>query len=139
MDGIVQLSALIPSDAGTVSEVTGILGGAGVNIRGFSLSDTADRGVLRMVVDRTEEAVELLRDAGYAVREGHVVCIRLPEQPGALASVLKTVTDAGVKIDYVYSLFRTYVVLDVGDVERAAALLAGRPVQIVDAEEIGHA
>jgi hypothetical protein len=133
---VIQLSVPIAAESGLVSDVTGILGDAGVNIRGFSFSDKADRGTLRLVVDDTERAAALLWDAGYAVKEGPVVCIDLPDQAGGLAGVLKTVDDAGVDIDYVYSLFPTYVVLNVSDVERAVALLTDRPVRLVTAEEV---
>jgi len=131
-----QLSVLIENQAGRVSEVTSLLGEAGINIRGFSVSDTADHGILRLVVDRPDDAYELLRDAGFAVKESDVICIDLPDVPGGLAGVLKIVSDAGVSIEYVYSLIATYVVLNVADVDRAVALLKNRPVRVVSQEEI---
>lgn len=131
-----QLSVFIENKAGRVSEVTGLLGEAGVSIRGFSVSDTADYGILRLVVDRPTEAALALRQAGFTVREDGVVCIDLPDQPGGLAGVLRIVADAGVNIEYVYSLVATYVVLDVADVDRALDLLAVRPVRLVAQEEI---
>jgi hypothetical protein len=131
-----QLSVFIENKAGRVSEVTQVLGEAGINIRGFSVSDTADFGILRLVVDRPEDAAKLLKDKGFTVKETDVICILLPDVPGALASALKTVADAGVNIEYVYSLVSTYVVLNVDDASRALTLLADRPVRLVTQEEI---
>jgi hypothetical protein len=131
-----QLSVFIANESGRVSEVTGVLGDAGINIRGFSVSDTADFGILRLVVDRPEEAHALLKQAGFTVKETEVICILLPDVPGGLAGVLKLVSDAGVNIEYVYSLISTYVVLNVADVDRAVALLSDRPVRLVSQEEI---
>jgi hypothetical protein len=131
-----QLSVFIANEAGRVSEVTGLLGEAGVNIRGFSVSDTADYGILRLVVDKPEDAHSVLRVAGFTVREDEVICIDLPDEPGGLAGVLRIVADAGVNIEYVYSLVSTFVVINVGDVDRALHLLGDRPVRLMSQEDI---
>ncbi|MDZ4065191.1 MAG: ACT domain-containing protein [Coriobacteriia bacterium] len=131
-----QLSVFIENKAGRVSEVTEILGGHGVNIRGFSVSDTADYGILRLVVDKPEEGHAALKGEGFTVKESDVICINLPDEPGGLAGVLKVVSDAGVNIEYVYSLISTYVVINVADVDRALQLLRDQPVQLVSQEEI---
>lgn len=133
---VTQLSVFIANEAGRVSEVTDLLGAAGVNIRGFAVSDTADYGILRLVVDKPEEAKTALKVGGFTVKENDVICINLPDQPGGLASVLKIVSDAGVNIEYVYSLIATYVVINVGDADRALRLLEGQPVRLVSQEEI---
>jgi hypothetical protein len=131
-----QLSVFIENKSGRVSEITGLLGEAGINIRGFSVSDTAEYGILRLVVDKVAEAKEVLKAAGFTVRENDVICIDLPDKPGGLAGVLRIVADAGVNIEYVYSLIATYVVINVADVERAVHLLSDRPVRLVSQDEI---
>ena len=134
-----QLSVFIANEAGRVSEVTKALGEADINIRGFSVSDTADYGILRLIVDQPAKAHEVIKDAGFTVKETGVICIDLPDHPGGLASVLKIVSEAGVNIEYVYSLIGTYVVLNVADVDRALGLLKDRPVRLVSQEEIAAA
>src|SRR5512133_3973873 len=120
---VIQLSVFIANESGRVSEVTGLLGEHNINIRGFSVSDTAEYGILRLVVDKPDEAKTALRDAGFTVREDEVICIDLPDQPGGLAGVLKIVAEAGVNIEYVYSLISTFVVINVADVDRALQML----------------
>jgi hypothetical protein len=134
-----QLSVFIANESGRVSEVTSVLGEGGINIRGFSVSDTADYGILRLVVDKPDEAHALLKRAGFTVKELDVICIDLPDVPGGLAGVLRIVSDAGVNIEYVYSLISTYVVLNVADADKAVALLKDRPVRLVSQEEIAAA
>lgn len=133
-----QLSVFIENKAGRVSEITELLGRSGVNIRGFSVSDTVEYGILRLVVDLPEKAREVLREAGFTVREDEVICVDLPDQPGGLAGVLKVVSEAGVNIEYIYSLVSTYVVLNVGDTDRALELLKDKPVRLVSQEEIAR-
>lgn len=133
-----QLSVFIENKAGRVSEITELLGRSDVNIRGFSVSDTVEYGILRLVVDLPEKAKEVLREAGFTVREDEVICVDLPDQPGGLAGVLKVVSEAGVNIEYIYSLVSTYVVLNVGDTDRALELLKDKPVRLVSQEEIAR-
>ncbi|MBN2247295.1 MAG: ACT domain-containing protein [Coriobacteriia bacterium] len=133
---IKQLSVFIANESGRVSEVTGLIGDAGINIRGFSVSDTADYGILRLVVDRPDDAFAVLTAAGFTVRLDDVICIDLPDVPGGLSAVLKVVSDAGVNIEYVYSLIATFVVINVGDVDRALRLLSDRPVKLVSQTDL---
>lgn len=133
-----QLSVFIENKTGRVSEVSDVLGGAGINIRGFSVSDTADYGIVRLVVDDPERGREVLQQAGFTVKVSEVVCIDLPDQPGGLAGILKIVSDAGVNIEYVYSLISTYVVINVADIDRALVLLKDKPVELVTQEQIAR-
>ncbi len=131
-----QLAVFIANEAGRISDVTGALGDEGFNIRGFSVADTAEYGILRLVVDRPDEARVVLKDRGFTVREDEVICLELPDEPGALADALRIVSDAGVNIEYIYSLVSTYVVLNVDDADRALRLLEDKPVRLVGQEEI---
>lgn len=133
-----QLSVFVENKAGRVSEVTEVLGKADVNIRGFSVADTADYGILRLVVDKPDQAEEALRRAGFTVKETDVICVYLQDTPGSLAGVLKAVAGAGVNVEYLYSLVSTYVVLNVSDADRALDLLEGTPVRLVSQEEIAN-
>jgi len=134
-----QLSVFIENKAGRVSEVTDTLGRAGVSIRGFSVSDTADYGIIRLVLDDPDRGRDVLHEAGFAVKMNEVLCIDLPDVPGGLASVLKIVSDAGVNIEYVYSLIESRVVINVADIDRALALLKDQPVELVSQEVVAQA
>jgi len=99
-------------------------------------SDSTEYGTLRLIVNKPVEAAHLLRDAGFSVRDAGVIIVDLPDQPGGLASILKIVSEAGVNIEYVYSLIGTYVVLNVANTRRAVSLLQDTPVRMVSQEEI---
>ena len=131
-----QLSVFIENKAGRVSEVTDVLGAAGVNIRGFSVSDTAEYGHRAARRGRSRQGRRGARDAGFTVKESDVIVIKLADVPGALAAALKAVSDAGVNIEYVYSLVSTYVVMNVADIDRALQLLQGAPVELVSLDDI---
>jgi hypothetical protein len=136
MSLVTQISVRISSEEGSVSGVTRALGDAGVDIRGFSVSDTAEHGVLRLIVDKPELGCEALARAGMTPCATPVLVVELPDLPGGLAGILKAVAEAGVSIEYVYSLISTYVVLNVASPADAAERLAGSAVRLVGADEI---
>lgn len=131
-----QLAVFIENKPGRVSEIADLMGEADVNIRGFSVSDTAEYGIMRLVTDDPAKAHDALRAAGFTAREDDVICVELPDEPGALGKVLKIVSDAGVNIEYVYSLVGTSIVLNVSDADRALQLLEGKPVKLMSQEDI---
>jgi hypothetical protein len=136
MDTVTQVAVGISSEAGSVSEAIALLGETGVDIRGFSVHDSAEHGTLRLIVDRPERARKVFEDAGLDVTMSEVLIIALPDRPGGLAGVLKEVADAGVAIEYVYSLVSTFAVLNVASPAAAIALLQGSPVELVTLEEV---
>lgn len=134
---IVQLSVFIENKAGRITEVTDALAKAGLNIRGFAVSDTADFGIVRVIVNDPQAGKTALEHAGFTVKETPVLVINLSDdQPGGLASVLKTVSDAGVNVEYIYSLVSTYLAINVADVEGARALLKDTNIELVSTETL---
>ena len=98
-----QISILLENKAGRLSEVTGILAQAGVNIRALSLADTTDFGVLRLIVDNNQKAEEALKEAGFTVRITHVVAVEVDDRPGGLHFILDALTQAGINVEYMYA------------------------------------
>jgi hypothetical protein len=98
-----QISIFLENKAGRLSEVTGILAQAGVNIRALSLADTTDFGVLRLIVDNNQKAEEALKEAGFTVRITHVVAVEVDDRPGGLHFILDALTQAGINVEYMYA------------------------------------
>lgn len=134
---IIQLSIFVENKAGRVTEVTDTLAKAGLNIRGLAISDTADFGIVRVIVNDPARGKEALEAAGFTVKETPVLVINLSkDQPGGLAAVLKTVSDAGVNVEYLYSLVSTYLALYTADVEKARALLQDTNIELVSPQTL---
>ena len=121
-----QLSIFLNNAVGRVTEVTTILGKAGVNLKAFTLSESSDFGILRLITENTEKAAEVLLENHFAVNRTKVVYLELGDTPGALSQCIQKVSDAGVSIEYMYA-FSTgnaaSVVIRTEDVERCNALI----------------
>jgi hypothetical protein len=121
----------IPTDGhpGELAAVTRILGEAGINIESIDGEEEGDgQGVLVLTVDRYDEALRLLRSAGYRPITEDALVIRVADEPGALAKVAARFSDAGVNIRSLHIARRqqgnTLVSLVTSDNEAAARLVA---------------
>ena len=84
-----QIAIFLENESGRLSEITRVLADNCINIRSLSLADTADFGILRLIVDKVDEAEKALRDRGFTVGKTHVIAVEVPDKVGGLASVLK--------------------------------------------------
>ncbi len=101
-----QISVFLENKAGRLSEVTGILAEAGVNIRALALADTSDFGVLRLIVDNNDRAVSVLKENGFTVGKTEVVAAEVEDKPGGLHNILRILKSEGVNVEYMYAYVR---------------------------------
>ncbi len=132
---VTQLTVFLENRSGRLAEVADILGKAGINIRGFSTTEAAEYGIVRLIVADPEGARQLLHEAGFTTHFSQVICVKVPDQPGGLARVLDEVAAAGVSIDYLYSISFQNICFALRDIDRAVALLAGK-VRLLSDEEV---
>lgn len=98
-----QLSIFLENKSGRLAEVTKTLAEAGINIRALSLADTSDFGILRLIVDNTEKAKEVMREAGFTVGRTSVVAVEVEDQPGGLNKILQALHGQNVNVEYMYA------------------------------------
>lgn len=120
---IPQLSVFVENKPGHLADTLATLAEGKVNVLSFTIADTADYGILRLVVDQVEPAKTLLETAGYAVVEHPVVCALLPNEPGVLAAVARLVARSGLDIEYIYLGARDSLLLKTEELERLENLL----------------
>jgi hypothetical protein len=98
-----QLSLFLENRPGRLGAPLEILGGAGINLMTLSLADTAQFGILRLIVREWEKAKRLLEEAGWVVNITEVVAVDVLDRPGGLANALKALEGAGLNIEYMYA------------------------------------
>ena len=140
---IKQLSVFVENKLGRLAQITDVIGRAGVDIRALSIADTSDFGILRLIVDQPEKAVEALRNTGATVSLTEVIAVGIPDRPGAFSEVIALMSTANISIEYMYAFIsRTndtaYVIMRVENPEQGAALLKERGVTILDSDAIYH-
>jgi len=97
-----QLAVFLENKPGALARLCGALAERGVNLLALTVSDTVDHAVVRVVVDRPEEAAHVLGDAGMLVVESEVLVIEVPNRPGGLAAVARKLAEHDLNIEYAY-------------------------------------
>ena len=100
---IKQLSIFLENRTGRINEVAKILADNGINMQAFSMAETADFGLLRLIVPDVDKAVEVLRAANVAVMLTDVLCLNCANTPGSLSTVLEKLAANNVFIEYMYA------------------------------------
>lgn len=123
---IKQLSIFLENKTGRINDLTKILGKYGINMHAFSMAETTDFGILRLIVSDVERAVEVLRNENFAVMLTDVVCISCTNVAGSLSEILEHLAKNDIFIEYMYAFAegdKANVVIHPNDLEKCVAEL----------------
>lgn len=98
-----QVSVFLENKTGRLNEVTQILGDAGLNMSAFTIADTSDFGILRLIVSDPDKAKEILKKNKFSVQTTEVILVKSPNRPGGLAKMLNLLQKEDVFIEYMYA------------------------------------
>lgn len=123
---VTQLSVFLENKPGRLCALTDVISHAGINIRAIMVPSGTDYGIVHLVVDQGERALQLLGEHEYRTYTSRVLEVRLRDHPGALAELTKQLADSEIDIKYGYSAAagrEALMVLAVSDVERASTVI----------------
>ena len=98
-----QISIFLENKPGQLSTICRALADADVNIATLSLADTADFGIVRMIVDDHEKAKAVLAEKGHVANVREVIAVCVPDRPGGMADVMQVLDRSGANIEYSYA------------------------------------
>ena len=134
-----QLSVFLENKSGRLTEVTDVLGKAGINLSAMSIADNSDFGILRCIVSDPELGYKVLKEAHFTVKITDVIGFTCPNTPGSLAVVLKCLSDANVFIEYMYSFSNgdgANVVIRPSDLALCEQILQSKKIDLLDASDL---
>lgn len=137
-----QISVFLENKPGALYAMTGVLAMNKIDMRAFSLAETSDFGIARIIVDDVYKTTTVLKDAGYVHNITPVLGVAIPDVPGGLNKVLQVLTDAKVNVEYMYAFLGgkrdgcAYMIFRVADNAKAAAALSNRGIKVVEPDEI---
>jgi hypothetical protein len=136
---IKQLSVFLENKSGRLTDVTGALADAEINISAFSIADTAEFGVLRMIVTKPDDAFKLLKEKGFSVHITDVIALVVPHQSGGLHRALQIVSAADISIEYMYAFAlgdRATVIIRTDAPQQAIEILQNHKMELLKASDI---
>lgn len=136
-----QISVFVTNKTGSLAEVTKLLADAEIGLRAFSIADTSEFGILRMIVDQTEKAVDVLKAAHVTVLKTPVLAVRLEDKPGAMNRVMTVLSVNDISVEYAYA-FTSHlqgsacVILRVEQPGSVASVLEENGLEVLGNEEL---
>ncbi|WRS28752.1 ACT domain-containing protein [Oscillospiraceae bacterium MB08-C2-2] len=140
---IKQISVFVENKLGRLAQITDIIGKAGIDIRALSIADTSDFGILRVIVDRPDDAIKALKEAGMTVSLTDVIAVGIPDQPGAFSKAVQVMSDAEISIEYMYAFIsrtdrEAFVILRTEDIDGSVRVLEEKGIKLLHAEDVYH-
>ncbi|WP_039764405.1 MULTISPECIES: ACT domain-containing protein [unclassified Caldicellulosiruptor] len=136
-----QISVFLENKSGRLAEVTSILGKNNIDISALSIADTTDFGILRLIVNKPDLALQVLKENGFTVSATDVIAIAVEDKPGGLAKVLEILYKNDIGIEYMYAFVgkitdEALVILKVENGDYAVNVLKENNVRILSANEV---
>ena len=138
-----QISVFLENKPGALAEMTRVLAESGIDMRAFSLAETSDFGIARIIVDDLYKTTTVLKDAGFIHSVSSVLAVALPDVPGGLSQVLAVLSEEGTNVEYMYAFLggkkeSAYMIFKVAGHHKAAAALTAKGIRLVDQEELAE-
>jgi hypothetical protein len=138
---ITQMSVFIENTKGKLYELCAILGKNDINIKALTLAESPEFGIVRLVVDKAEEAVKLLKENNFVASIADIVAVEVSDNPGGLAGALKALADNDIDIEYMYGFVekasdKALMVFGFEDIDKAIDILCSNGVSIISKEKI---
>lgn len=138
---IKQISIFLENKCGRLVKVTQVLGEHKINIRALTIADTSDFGILRIIVDDPDRALDVLKEEGFIVTVTEVVAVEVPDHPGGLARILEYLEEETINIEYLYSFVEkpaqdALILMRLEDAQKAVKILREKKVNVLDGKRI---
>ncbi len=129
---VTQVSAFLENRPGRLLYLLNVLAEAKINLIAHNIVDASDFGIVHLLVDNPQRAIEAIRAAGVTCSATSVLEVTVPDEPGAFVNrILKPLADARINIEYSYAYSapgsgEARIVLKVDDIVRGEKVLAGK-------------
>jgi len=138
---ISQISIFLENKKGRLYEVATLLGKNNINIRALTIAESKDFGVLKVVVDKTQEATALLKKHGFVNRITDIVAVEVDDKPGGLARILKALLEADINVEYMYGFVEqnsdnALLVFRFDDPDKAIQVLTKNKIKVLGKKDI---
>ena len=134
-----QLSVFIENREGRICELAETLANNEVNIYTLSLADTADYGMVRMIVNDVERAYRALKEEGYSAMIADVIAVKVTQEVGSFYQFVRLLVANAISVEYIYTLTlncEPVLILKVSDATLGYQVLMRNGYTLIDEEEI---
>ncbi len=135
---IKQLSIFLENREGRLGEVLKVLKNNNIDILSMSLADTSDYGMLRLIVDKPQEAKDVLRESGFSAKLTDVIAVKINHHVGSLQEILEEICKAGVNVEYLYALTTdskdASIVIKTSEADKVSQIIETTELEYIDSD-----
>lgn len=134
-----QLSIFLENKSGRLTEVLEVLGEENIRITALSVADTAEYGILRLIVSDPAKAREILKEHAFTVNLTDVISVIAPNEAKHYARVLKILSDQNISVEYTYAFSvgkKSIIILRCSNNEDAIAALKSHELELLKASDV---
>ena len=135
-----QISVFLENKAGQLAQICRILADAQIDMKALNIAETSDYGVLRLITDKPLKTLSVLTKNALVCTCSDVVAVKVPDQPGGLASVLEVIAQKGISIEYMYSMMSNHYsgsAVMVFQTAESSKVFADAGLAVLDDSEVG--
>jgi len=138
-----QISVFLENRPGALCEMTKVLADENIDMRAFSLAETSEFGIARIIVKDVYNALTILKDADYITSISEAVAVAIPDVPGGLHQVIQSIADAGINLEYMYCFLggksgKAFLVCKVADVASAERALSAKGAILIEQDDLAE-
>ena len=134
-----QLSVFLENKSGRITEVLEVLGEENIRITALSVADTAEFGILRLIVSDPEKARELLKKNSFTVNLSEVISVIAPNEAKHYARVLRILSDLDISVEYTYAFStgdKSIIILRCSNTDDAIKALKSHEMELLKASDL---
>jgi len=134
-----QLSVFLENKSGRLTDVLETLGNENIKITALNLADTAEFGILRLLVSDPLKAKEVLKNKAFTVNLTEVISIMAPNEAKYYAMALKILSDINISIEYTYAFSvgeKSVIVLRCNNSRLAIETLKAHEMELIKASDL---
>ena len=136
-----QISIFVENREGRIKKALDSLAKSDINIRALSIAETSKYGLLRLIVDNNEKAIEKLEKDGILAQENDVIILAVPDEPNGLNSALALFDNNNINLEYLYAFVsnktdEAIVVMRLENMEKAMDILSKSNLHVLDENDI---
>jgi hypothetical protein len=134
-----QLSVFLENKSGRLTEVLEVLGKDNIRITALSVADTAEFGILRLIVPDPEKTRELLKKHNFTVNLTEVISVMAPNEAQHYAKILRVLSDLDISVEYTYAFSlgdKSLIILRCSNTDEAIKALKSHEVEFLKASDL---
>ncbi len=126
---------------GWMARITRALADAGVNIRWVTIATSGAFGVIKLLVDKSNDAVRALQKEGFPVSLLDVLAVEVADKPGALHSITELLAKHRINVENSSGFVtqthqKAVLLLEITDLDHAREALTKHGLHLLSQEEV---